>query len=66
LLQQLAKDHFACVTPELRGNILLFYSDSSAFNRTKDIKNWKTTSGALEQLRETPTSAGVVESCNAK
>jgi hypothetical protein len=66
LLQQLAKDHFACVTPELRENILLFYSDSSAFNPTKNNKNWKATSEALEQLRETPTSAGVAESCNAK
>jgi len=66
LLAQLAKDHFACVTPELRENILLFYGDSSASNRTKDNKNWKTTAVALEQLPVRPVSAGMVEPCNAK
>ena len=66
LLAQLAKDHFACVTPELRENILLFYSDSSTSNRTKNNKNWKTPAEALERLLVRPVSAGMEELCNAK
>lgn len=67
LLRQLAKDHFDCVTPELRQNILVFYSDPSASNwKTKDKKGWEHTAEALEQLRVRPVSAGVAESCKAK
>lgn len=67
LLRQLAKDHFACVTPELRENILGFYSDSPAPNeKTKDKQDWKRTAEALKQLRAKPVSAEVAESCKAK
>jgi hypothetical protein len=66
LLRQLAKDHFACVTPELRENILIFYSDSSSKWKTKDQKAWEQTSKALEQLRLAPVSAEGAESCKAK
>jgi hypothetical protein len=64
LLRQLAKDHFACVTPELRENILRFYSDSPAPN--EKTKDWKRTSEALKQLRERPVSAEVADSCKTK
>ena len=67
LLRQLAKDHFACVTPELRENILGFYSDSPAPNeKTKDKQDWKHTAEGLKQLRAKPVSAEVAESCKAK
>jgi hypothetical protein len=67
LLRQLAKDHFACVTPELHENILVFYSTPAASNwKTKDKKGWEQTAKALEQLRLTPMSAGIAESCKAK
>src|SRR5262249_34689937 len=58
LLRQLQKDHFACVTPELRENILIFYSDPATSNwQTKDKKRWRETAKAVEQLRVTPVSA---------
>jgi hypothetical protein len=67
LLRQLSKDHFACVTPQLRENILAFYSGPAASNwKAKDKDGWKHTAEALEQLRVRPASAGVAESCKAK
>ena len=67
LLQQLVKDHFACVTPELRESILVFYSGSSASKgKTKDEKSWPHTTEALNQLQVRPVSAQVAESCKAK
>jgi hypothetical protein len=66
LLQQLAKDHFACVAPELRENILLFYSASPASGQAKSDKSWEATARALEQLRVKPVSAGVAGHCVAK
>ena len=67
LLRQLAKDHFACVTPKLRENILGFYSDSASFHRmTKNKKDWEQTTKALEQLSVRSASAEVAESCKAK
>jgi hypothetical protein len=66
LLRQLAKGHFACVTRELHENILVFYSAPAASNwKTKDKKGWEQTA-TLEQLRLTPVSAGIAESCKAK
>jgi hypothetical protein len=67
LLRQLSKDHFACVTPELRANILGFYSDSSHSNaKTKDKKSRREIATELEQLRLRPVSAGVAETCKAE
>jgi len=67
LLRQLAKDHFACVTPELRENILRFYSDSPTPNETaNDRKERKRSAEALKQLRANPVSAEVADSCKAK
>ena len=67
LLRQLAKDHFACVTPELRENILRFYSDSPTPNETaNDRKERKRSAEALKQLRANPLSAEVADSCKAK
>jgi hypothetical protein len=67
LLRQLQKDHFACVTPQLRENILAFYSDPAASNwQTKDKKRWRETAKAAEQLRVTPVSAEAARSCKAE
>src|SRR5215469_9797754 len=67
LLRQLQKDHFACVTPPLRENILAFYSDPAASNwQAKDKNRRRETAKAVEQLRITPASAEVVESCKAE
>jgi hypothetical protein len=65
LLRDLARDHFACVTPELRENILAFFS-SSACSNVKTKNGRRDTAAELEQLRVRPESAGVAESCKAK
>jgi Zinc dependent phospholipase C len=67
LLRQLAQDHFACVTPGLRENVLGFYSEPSSSNRmTQNKKGWEQTTKALEQLSVRSASAEVAESCKAK
>jgi hypothetical protein len=67
LLRQLARDCFASVTPELRENILAFYSAPTASNwKTKNKKNWRDTAKALEKLRLRPASARPAQSCQAK
>jgi hypothetical protein len=67
LLRQLAKDHFGCVTPELRVSILDFYSHPAVSNWKATNKTaWRDTAHALEQLRLTPVSAEVAESCKPK
>jgi len=69
LLQQLAEDHFACVTPELRANILGFYSHSSLSDgkssKSQDKQNRREIETGLKQLRLRPVSAGVAETCKA-
>jgi len=67
LVRQLPKDHSACVTPQLRENILAFYSDPAASNwQTKEKKRWRETAKAVEQLRVTPVSAEAAQSCKAQ
>jgi hypothetical protein len=52
LLEKLAKRHFENASPELRRNILAFYSDLSAPNATKrDKDEWRETLRALDQLK---------------
>jgi hypothetical protein len=65
LLRDLARDHFACVAPELRENILAFYSNSAASNM-KTHKWRRDTPAELKQLQARPKSAGVAGSCKAK
>ena len=53
LLDDLSQDHFAKSTPELRRNILAFYSDLNApFHTKKNRKSWQQTTRELEQLNE--------------
>ena len=54
LLTQLADKKFAQATPELRDNILRFYSDESAPVTTKkDEAKWQRVLAALDQLKAT-------------
>jgi hypothetical protein len=55
LLSQLSDRKFASTTPELRANILNFYSDLSAPIETKkDQARWHSVLTSLEQLRQVP------------
>jgi hypothetical protein len=52
LLDELAQHNFEQITPELRSNILAFYSDPSAPIATKkNPEAWKKTEDELEKLR---------------
>jgi hypothetical protein len=58
LLDRLARQNFAHITPELRANILAFYSDQSAPVATqKKPEDWKKTQEDLEKLRALPEPA---------
>jgi hypothetical protein len=55
LLDQLAHDNFAQVTPELRENILAFYSDPNAPIATKRRASaWEKTQDELQRLKTAP------------
>jgi hypothetical protein len=55
LLEELAKQNFAGVTPDLRAELLQFYSDPNAPNATKrKPKDWTKVQVALQQLKNTP------------
>lgn len=57
-LNRLAKNKFEDVTPELRQNILAFYSDLNAPIVTKkDEGDWRKTLRALDRLKAAPTQA---------
>jgi hypothetical protein len=62
LLAQLSERKFARTTPELRDNVLYFYSDLSAPIETrKDKDDWKSVLSELEQLKSMtpiPVAAG--------
>ena len=52
LLQDQAKKNFKQMTPELRSNILDFYSNLNApYHDKKNHKSWKKTMQALDQLK---------------
>jgi hypothetical protein len=52
LLQDQSKKNFKQMTPELRNNILEFYSNLNApYHDKKNHKSWKKTTQALEQLK---------------
>jgi hypothetical protein len=60
LLDQLASHNFDKIPPELKGNILAFYSDPNAPNATrKNAADWAKTQDEISKLRalpETPAS----------
>lgn len=52
LLDRLARDNFAQITPELRENILGFYHDPEAPLATKkNAQEWQKTQSEVERLR---------------
>jgi hypothetical protein len=55
LLETLAKDNFACASPEMRAELLDFYSDPNAPNSVKrKPKEWAKVQVALQQLKSVP------------
>ncbi len=53
LLDELAKKHFADVTPDLKANILTFYGDPNAPLATKrNEKAWQQTQEQVQELRD--------------
>jgi hypothetical protein len=62
LLEELAKRNFAGVTPDLRAELLQFYSDPNAPNATKrKPKDWTKVQVALQQLKNTPQAPVTAE-----
>ncbi len=58
LLDDLAKRHFAHLTPELRSDLLRFYSNLNAPIATKhDRKHWERTIAELNELKATTASS---------
>jgi hypothetical protein len=54
LLDRLAKNHFAQVSPELRSALLSYYSDLNApFSNKKNKKNWAQVVRNLDELKST-------------
>jgi hypothetical protein len=61
LLDQLAKDQFQQITPELRQNILGFYADPSAPLATKrNAAAWSTTQQQIAHLKSSAPQEGLV------
>jgi hypothetical protein len=62
LLDQLAQHNFDQITPDLRDNLLAFYSNPAAPNATKKkMKNWEKTQEELSKLRAIPEPAAPVK-----
>ncbi len=60
LLDDLGEDDFADATPELRSNILAFFSDLNApFHTKKNRKSWEKTERELDELKELPAVVAV-------
>ena len=60
LLHQLVEHKFEGLTPELRDNILQFYSgQTAAIHTRKDEARWKTVQADLEQMKTAPVAATV-------
>jgi hypothetical protein len=62
LIEKLAKQNFAGITPDLRTELLQYYSDPNAPNATKrKPKDWAKVQVALQQLKNTPTTPETAE-----
>jgi hypothetical protein len=60
LLDDLSQSNFSTLTPDLRSNILAFYSDLNApFHTKKNRKSWARTQQELEELKEFQVAAAV-------
>ena len=62
LIEKLAKQNFAGITPDLRAELLQYYSDPNAPNATKrKPKDWTKVQVALQQLKNTPATPQTAE-----
>jgi len=62
LIEKLAKQNFAGITPDLRAELLQYYSDPNAPNATKrKPKDWTKVQVALQQLKNTPATPETAE-----
>jgi Zinc dependent phospholipase C len=67
LLDQLAEHNFDQITPDLRANILAFYSDPSAPIATKKKPaDWQKTESEVEKLRALPETAPAVKTTEVR
>jgi hypothetical protein len=67
LLDQLAEHNFDQITPDLRANILTFYSDPSAPIATKKKPaDWQKTESEVEKLRALPETAPAVKTTEVR
>jgi Zinc dependent phospholipase C len=63
LLETLAKQNFAGISPEMRAELLDFYADPNASNATKrKPKDWARVQVALQQLKNAPPAPVTAES----
>jgi hypothetical protein len=66
LIEKLAKQNFAGITPDLRAELLQYYSDPSAPNATKrKPKDWAKLQVALQQLKNSPPPQVTAEGASA-
>ena len=66
LIEKLAKQNFAGITPDLRAELLQYYSDPSAPNATKrKPKDWAKLQVALQQLKNAPLPQVTAEGATA-
>ena len=62
LIEKLAKQNFAGITPDLRAELLQYYPDPNAPNATKrKPKDWTKVQVALQQLKNTPATPQTAE-----
>jgi hypothetical protein len=67
LLDQLAKRNFANITPDLRNNLLAFYSDpGGALSTKKKPKDWQKTREEIEKLRALPEPAPAAQKTSSE
>ncbi len=66
LIEKLAKQNFAGITPDLRAELLQYYSDPNAPNATKrKPKDWAKLQVALQQLKNAPPPQVTAEGATA-
>jgi hypothetical protein len=66
LIEKLAEQNFAGITPDLRAELLQYYSDPNAPNATKrKPKDWAKLQVALQQLRNSPPPQVTAEGATA-
>ncbi len=60
LLDQLARDNFQKITPELKENLLTFYRDPEAVSTKKNAQAWQKTLSELDKLKSTDSNGPAI------